>query len=100
MISEKNVIRASKTPDELVDHLWALADCCNFPTDEDKERNIQFHLVLALTDGDLIKKLLTLELTASTAKMVEVCQTHITIAHNLNAMGIGSKSVKAVQKQN
>ena len=32
----------AKPQDKLVDHLWALANHCNFPTDEEKERNIQF----------------------------------------------------------
>ena len=30
-------IKPRETPDELVHHLRALADRCNFPTDEEKE---------------------------------------------------------------
>ena len=30
-------IKPGETPDELVDHLRALADRCNFPTEEEKE---------------------------------------------------------------
>ena len=65
-----------ESPDELVDHLRALADWCNFPSDEEKEQNIQYRLVRALNDKELVKKLLTLDLMATTPKMLEVCQTH------------------------
>ena len=66
-------IRPGELPDELVDHLCALADQCNFPSDEEKEWNIQYSLVRALNDEELIKKLLTLNLKATTPKMLEVC---------------------------
>ena len=55
-------------------------------------------LVHALTDSELVKKLLTLDLKATTAKMCKTCRTHIAIADNLNAMGHGSKTVNAVNK--
>ena len=51
-----------------------------------------------LTDSELVKKLLTLDLKATTAKMLKTCRTHIAIADNLNAMGVGSKTVNAVNK--
>ena len=83
-------IKPGETPNELVDCLRVLADRCSFPTDEEKEWNIQFHLVSALTDSELIKKLLTLDLKAAIAKMLETCRTHIAIADNLNAMSLRS----------
>ena len=43
-------IKAGETPDELVDRIRGLADRCNFPTDAEKERHIQFRLVRALSD--------------------------------------------------
>ena len=56
--------------------------------------------VCALSDKDLVKKLLTLDLTTTSAKMLKVCHTHIAIADNLNAMGLtGSKCVNEVWKQ-
>ena len=51
-------IWAGESPDELVERLHALADRCNFPTDDEKERNVQYHFVCALSDKDLVKKLL------------------------------------------
>ena len=91
-------IKPGETPDELVDHLRVLANRCSFPTDEEKEQNVQFHLVHALTDSELVKKLLTLDLKATTAKMHETCSTHIVIADNLNAMGLRSKTVNTINK--
>ena len=76
----------------------SLADRCNFPTDEEKEQYVQFHLVHALTNSTQVKKLLTLDLKASTAKMLKICRNYITIADNLNAMGLRSKTVNAVYK--
>ena len=91
-------IKPGETPDELVDHLRALADRCNFPTDKEKERNVQFHLVHVLTDSELVKKLLALDLKATTAKMFKTCRSHIAIADNLTAMGLRSKTINAVNK--
>ena len=91
-------IKPVETPDELVDHLRALADRCNFPKGEEKEWNVQFCLVCALTDSEFIRKLLTLDLKDTTAKLFETCRTHIAIADNLHAMGLGSKTVNAVNK--
>ena len=65
-------------------------------------RNIQYHFVCALSDSDLVHKLLALKLTATTSKMLELCHMHITISDNMNAMGLtGSKTVNAIchQKQ-
>ena len=92
-------IKPGEASDELVDCLWALADRCNFPTDVEKEQNVQFHLVCALTDSELVRKLLALDLKATTAKMLETFRTHIAIADNLHAMGLISKIVNAVNKQ-
>ena len=94
-------IQAGESPDECVECLHALADHCNFPTDEKKEQNVQCHLVQALSDKDLVKKLLALDLKATTAKMLEVCQTHITISDNLDAMGLArSKPIHAIHQGN
>ena len=92
-------IWAGESPDELVECLHALADCCNFPTNDEKECNVQYRFVHALSDKDLVKKLLALDLT-TTAKMQEVCQTHITIVDNLDALGlIGSKPVHVIHQR-
>ena len=92
-------IKPGETPDELVDHLRALGNRCNFPTDEQKEWNIQFHLVCAITDSELLKKLLTLDLKATTAKMLKTCRTHIARVDNLYTMGLWSKTVNALNKE-
>ena len=50
---------------------------------------------------DLVKKLLALDLKATTAKMLEGCWTHITISDNLDAMGlVGSKPVHIIHQVN
>ena len=79
-----------ETPDELVDHVRALADRCNFPTDDEKE-----HLVSALTDSELVKKLLALDIKRHNSQDT---WTHIAIADNLHAMGLRFKTVNAVNK--
>ena len=84
-------IKAGETPDEL-------ADRCNFPTDAEKERHSQFRMVRALSDTDLIRKLLEMNIEATTAEMLAVCHTHITIADNMSSMGLSTKAVSAVQK--
>ena len=66
-----------ESPDELVECLCTLADRCNFPSEEEKEHNVQYRFVRALDDKELVKKLLALDLEATTAKMLEVCCTHI-----------------------
>ena len=43
-------IKAGETPDELVERIRGLADRCNFPTDAEKERHIQFRMVRALSN--------------------------------------------------
>ena len=93
-------IQPGESPDELVDHLQALADQCNFLTEEGKEQNIQYRFIRALNDKELVKKLLALDLTATTSKMLEVCCTHIAISDNLKAMGLNQqKSVNVIWKQ-
>ena len=63
-----------------------------------RNKNVKFCLAHALPDGELVKKLQALDLKATTAKMLETCRTHIAIAVNLNAMGLRSKTVNAVNK--
>ena len=47
------------------------------------------------------KKLLALDLKATTAKMLEVCQTHIAISDILDAIGLaGSKPIHAIHQGN
>ena len=72
-------IRPEESPDELVDCLQALADQCNFLTEDEKEWDIQYRFVRALSDKELIKKLLALYLMATTSRILEVCRTHIAI---------------------
>ena len=57
-------------------------------------------LFFALSDTDLVKKLLALDLTALTSNKLQVCHSHIALADNLNVVGLtGSKSVSEVWKQ-
>ena len=91
-------IKAGETPDELVERIRGLADRCNFPTDAEKERHIQFRMVRALSDTDLIRKLLAMKIEATTAEMLAVCRTHIAIPDNMSSMGLSTKAVSAVQK--
>ena len=94
-------ILPGESPDELVDCLQALADQCNFLTEDKKERNVQYRFIRALSDKELIKKLLALDLMATTSKMLEVCHTHIAISDNLEAMGLKEqKTVNAIWRQN
>ena len=39
---EETHIQPGESPDELVDHLRMLADRCNFPSEEEKGRNVQY----------------------------------------------------------
>ena len=91
-------IKAGETPDKLVERIRGLTDRCNFPTDMEKERHIQFRMVRALSDTDLIRKLLAMKIEATTAEMLAVCHTHIAIADNMSSMGLSTKAVSAVQK--
>ena len=91
-------VKAGETPDELVKRIRGLADRCNFPTDAEKERHIQFRMVCALSDTDLIRKLLAMKIEATTAEMLAVCRTHIAIADNMSSMGLSTKAISAVQK--
>ena len=96
---EETRIQPGESPDELVDRLRMLADHCNFPSEDEKERNVQYRLVRALDDRDLVKKLLALPIVETTAKMLEVCRTHIAINGEMEAMGLGSsKTVHVIQK--
>ena len=96
---EETRILPGETPDELVDCLQTLADCCNFPTDDEKEWNVQYQLVCALDNSELVKKLLTLPIKETTAKMLEVCRTHNAINSEMEALGLGSsKTVHAIHK--
>ena len=51
-----------ESPDELVYHLHTLADRCNFPSEEEKEYNVQYRFVRALDDKELVKSCLPLTL--------------------------------------
>ena len=91
-------IKAGESPDELVERIRGLADRCDFPTDAEKERHIQFRLVRALSDRELVKKLLTMKIEATTAEMLAACHTHIAISDNMSSMGLTTSTVNAVQK--
>ena len=55
-------------------------------------------MVCALSDSDLIKKLLAMKIEATAAEMLAVCCRHITITDNMSSMGLSTKAVSAVQK--
>ena len=55
-------------------------------------------MVHALSDTDLIRKLLAMKIKATTAKILAVCCTHIAIADNMSSMGLSTKAVSVVQK--
>ena len=98
---EDTRIQPGETPDELVERLRTLADRCDFPSEEEKERNVQYRLVRALNDRELVKKLLALPIKEPTSKMLEVCRTHLTINGEMEAMGLGSsKPIHAVRRGN
>ena len=96
---EETHILPSETPNELVDCLQTLADCCNFPTDDKKEWNMQYWLICALDNRELVKKLVALPIKETTAKMLEVCRTYNTINSEMEALGLGSsKTIHAIHK--
>ena len=66
----------------------------------EKERHIQFWMVRALSDTDLIRKLLEMKIEATTAEMLAVCCTHITIADNMSSMGLSTKAVSGAVEVN
>ena len=70
-------IKAGETPDKLVEWMQGLADWSNFPTDAEEERHIQFQMVCALSDRDLIRKLLAMKIKATTSEMLAVHQKMI-----------------------
>ena len=45
-------------PDELMECSLSMTDHCNFPTNDEKEHNVQYFFVHAPSDKDLVKKLL------------------------------------------
>ena len=53
-------------------------------------------MVHALSNTDLIRKLLAMKIEATTTKMLAVCCTHIAIADNMNSMGLSTKTISAV----
>ena len=55
-------------------------------------------MVHTLSDTDLIRKLLAMKFEATTAEMLAVCRMHITIADNMNSMGLSTRALSAVQK--
>ena len=55
-------------------------------------------MVRALSDTDLIRKLLAMKIEATTAEMLAVCRTHIAITDNMSSMGLSTKAISAVQK--
>ena len=55
-------------------------------------------MVRALSNTDLIQKLLAMKIEATTAKMLAVCCTHIAIADNMSSMGLATKAIGTVQK--
>ena len=64
----------------------------------EKERHIQFQNGHALSNTDLIRKLMAMKIEATTAEMLAVCCTHIAIADNMSSMALPTKAVSAVQK--
>ena len=50
-------------------------------------------MVHVLSDIDLIRKLLAMKIKATTAEMLNVCHTHITIADNISSIGLSNKAV-------
>ena len=68
-----------------------------------KKRNVMCSIALSKSSATrtLQKKLLVLDLKVTTAKMLKVCWTHITISDNLDVMGLsGSKPVHAIHQGN
>ena len=55
-------------------------------------------MVPALSNTDLIRKLLAMKIEATTAEMLAVCCTHIAITDNMSSMDLSTKAVSAVQK--
>ena len=60
---------------------------------------MQYQLVHALDNRELVKKLLALPIKETTAKMLEVCRTHNAINSVMEALGLGnSKTILAIHK--
>ena len=55
-------------------------------------------MVCALSDTDLIRKLLAMKIELTTAEMLAVCCMHMAIADNMSSMGLSTKAISAVQK--
>ena len=72
----------------------------NFSMDKEKEWHIKFQHFHTLSYTDLMTKLLALDLTAMTEKVLIVCHSHVANADDLNTMGLtNSKSVSEVWNQ-
>ena len=91
-------IEAGKTWDKLFERTLGLADRCNFLTDAEKERYIQFQMVHALSNSNLIRKLLAMKIEATIAKMLAVCHIDIIITDNMSSIHLSTETVSAVQK--
>ena len=57
-------------------------------------------MVYALSDTDLIRKLLVMNIKATTSRMLTVCHTYIAITDSMSSMGPVTKAVNVVQKTN
>ena len=55
-------------------------------------------MLRALSDTDLIQKLLAMKIETTTAKMLAVCRMHIAIADNTSSIGLATKAIGTVQK--
>ena len=61
--------------------------------------HIQFEMVCALSDTDLIWQMLAMKIEATTAEMLAACQMHIAIAGNMSSMGLATKAISTVQTE-
>ena len=69
-----------------------------FLTQAEKEQHIQFRLIHVLSNRDLVRKLLTMEIEVTISEMLVTCHTHITISDYMSLMGLATTTVNAVQK--
>ena len=92
-------IKAGETPDELVERIRGLADRCNFPTDVEKERHIQFRMVRALSKHRPDQEALGDEDRGNYCRNAWLCARPTSpIADNMTSMGLSTKAASAVQK--
>ena len=80
--------------------MQGLVNRCNFPTDAEKERHTQLQMVCALSNTDLIRKLLVLKIKATVANILAVYCSYVAITDNMSSMGLATKAINAVQKTN